>query len=272
MSFSARVVPEARKYAAAARVAMLDRWRYPAELIGPCVTLGLFVFVFSCIWTSAFVGKATISGYTRQACTWYFVFAEICYFCSSGAFASLSQDIKDGQVAYTLVRPCHPVLAAWAQRLGIGLSLAPILFAVGYTLASFAAGPWIPDSMLRGGAVLVSFVLSISLHVLLQASMALVAFWFEENSAFLWIFAKITLVAGTLMPLEFLPASWQKVLLWFPFPWLVWAPAKIAVVPDLDLAMAGFLLGGQMAWLLLSLALAAGVFHLAVRRATVHGG
>ena len=272
MSFSPRLAPEARKYWAAARVAVRDRWRYPAELAGPCLTLGLFVFVFSHIWIAAFAGKTTIAGYSREGCTWYFVFAELCLFCAGGAFATLSQDIKDGQVAYTLARPYHLLAYAWAQRLGTGLSSAPLYFAVGWLVAWPVAGAWAPDSVLRAAGLLVSLALSISLQFFLQAAMALTAFWFEENSAFLWIFSKITLVAGTLMPLEFLPQAWQPVMRWSPFPWLVWAPARMAVVPHLDLGAAGFLLGGQLAWLVLAVAIASLVFRMAVRHATVQGG
>lgn len=272
MSFSASIAPEVRKYGAAARVAVRDRWRYPAELAGPCLTMGLFVFVFSHIWVAAFAGKAAIAGYSRVGCTWYFVFAELCLFCAGGAFATLSQDIKDGQVAYTLARPYHLLAYTWAQRLGAGLSAAPVYFAVGWLVAAPVAGPWVPDSALRAACVLLALVLSISLQFFLQAAMALTAFWFEENSAFLWIFMKITLVAGTLMPLEFLPSAWQPALRWSPFPWLVWAPARLAVAPHLDLATAGCLLGGQLAWLVLAVAIASHVFRVAVRHATVQGG
>lgn len=272
MSFSTRIAPEARKYGAAARVAMLDRWRYPAELLGPCLTIGLFVFVFSHIWVAAFAGKAAIAGYSREACIWYFVFAELSLFCAMGVFNSLSQDIKDGQVAYTLGRPYHLLAYGWAQRLGIGLSVAPVFFGVGYLIAWPVAGAWLPDSLLRAGGVAVAFLLSISLQFFLHSALALTAFWFEENAAFIWIFSKIALVTGTLMPLEFLPASWQRVLMWSPFPWFAWAPAKMAVVPDLDASVAGFLLGGQLAWLVAAIAIAAMVFRLAVRHATVQGG
>jgi ABC-2 type transport system permease protein len=262
----------ASKYGAAARIAALDRWRYPAELAGPLITLALFVFVFSRIWIAAFAQRVEIAGYTRIECTWYFAFAEICLFAAGGAFNELSRDIKNGQIAYTLARPYDLIGYAWAQRLGIGLSLLPVYVVVGYIIASFAAGPWVPDSAARFLGLILSIALSISLQFLLQAAMAMTAFWFEENSAFLWIFSKITLVAGTLMPLEFLPQAWQHVLFWTPFPWLVWAPARIAVAPDMGLRTVATLLCGQLLWVAIALLLAQYIFRLAVRQTTVHGG
>jgi ABC-2 type transport system permease protein len=263
---------KARKYLAAAGVAVRNRWRYPAEMVGPLVTYCLFVFVFARIWVAAFAGKSEIAGYGRADCTWYFVFAELCLFASNGAFASLSREIKDGQVAYTLGRPYGLLAYNWAQRLGLALSQAPLFLAGGWLIASLAAGPWIPDSPLRLAALALAFLLSASLQYFLQAAIAMTAFWFEENSAFFWLFSKISLVAGTLMPLEFLPDAWQRALLWTPFPWMVWAPARVAVAPAADLPALAFLLGGQALWLAAAAAIAQAIYRLAVRRTTIQGG
>lgn len=272
MPFSARVARKARKYGAAARIALQDRWRYPAELAGPVITLCLFVFVFGRIWATAFAHRAEIAGYTREACTWYFAVAEVCLFAAGSAFMDLSRDIKNGQIAYTLGRPYDLIAYTWAQRLGLGMGLVPLYAGVAYGMATLAVGPWVPDSAARLVGLALAFLFSISLQFLLQATIAMTAFWFEENSAFLWIFTKFTLVAGTLMPLEFLPQAWQRALLWSPFPWLVWAPGRVAVMPDLTLSKLAILLGGQAAWLVTAFLLAQGAFHLAVRRATVQGG
>jgi ABC-2 type transport system permease protein len=163
------------------------------------------------------------------------------------------------------------VLYNYAQRLGLGLNQALVFLLPGYLISALAVGPWLPSSLWQVLALLAALVLSISIQFCLHAAIALIAFWFEENSAFIWIFSKIALVAGTLMPIEFLPASWQTVLWWTPFPWISWAPARLAVLPGGGADIAA-ILGGQLAWLIASALIASAVFRLAIRRTTVQGG
>jgi ABC-2 type transport system permease protein len=279
-----RLAAAARKYLLAGRIAVRNRWQYPAEQLGPLLTFSLFAFIQARIWAVAYAGTPEIAGYTQAASTWYFIVAEMAYMAGSGAFGQLARDIKDGQVAYILGRPFGFVLWNGAQRLALGLNQLLVLALPGILIGCLAVGPLAPAGPGQIAALLAALVLALAVQYCLQAAIAMTAFWFEENSAFIWIFSKIALVAGTLIPLEFLPDSWQSVLWWTPFPWLAWAPARIAVLPDAGLAgLPGggaapgaatwlVLLGMQLAWLAASAALASGVFRLAARRTTIQGG
>lgn len=267
----ARLSAAGRKYGLAARVAVRNRWQYPAEQLGPLFTYCLFVFIQARIWAVAYAGKAEICGYSQAASTWYFMLAELVLMSANGSFGQLARDIKDGQVAYTLGRPFGFVLWNGAQRLGLGLSQAAFFLLPGALIAGLAVGPLPPTGPVQVVAVVLSVAFSLAVQYFLQAAIAMTAFWFEENSAFMWIYSKIALVAGTLMPIEFLPSAWQAVLWWTPFPWIGWAPARLAVLPCTPADIIR-ILGGQLSWLVASALIAGIVFRLAVRRTTVQGG
>lgn len=128
--------------------------------------------------------------------------------------------MKSGQVAYLVIRPYDFVGFSYAQ--GAGKALAAIALAGG-------------------------------VQFFLQLAIAMTAFCVEENAAFFWIFQKLVLVVGTLMPLEFLPQAAQRAAWWSPFPAMSYAPARLASVWE----------GG---------AVCRAIYGLARSRLTVNGG
>jgi ABC-2 type transport system permease protein len=259
-----------RKYAVAGEVAVRERLAYPGDLAGELLTYGLFVFIFSRIWAVAYSGQADIAGYDRAAATWYFIVTELVFFAGGRSFGAFARDVRDGQIAYDLGRPYGYLLYQYARMLGASLFRLPLFLAVGGTLGVLAVGPWRPDGGLAVAGVVLSFLLAISLQHLVYAVLGLTAFWFEENSAFYWIFSKLALVIGTLVPLEFLPAWLQPALRWLPFPYLTYAPARLAVRWSPEQALE--LIAGQLVWIVLAAALGMAVFARGARRAAVQGG
>jgi ABC-2 type transport system permease protein len=261
---------KSRKYAEAARVAVRNRLAYPGDLVGELVTYGLFIFVFSRIWVAAFAGKAAIAGYDREMATWYFVFAELVFFATGRNFWTFARDIRDGQVAYALGRPYGFVLYQYAQSMGQACLRTVPFAALGYLIGGISAGPWMPASAEQALALFLAFFLAVSLQFLSQACIALTAFWVEENSAFYWIYSKLALIVGTLMPLEFLPEKLMSAALITPFPYLSYVPARIAVA--FEGARSWALIGGQCAWIAALVLVSGAVFARGIRKTSIQGG
>ena len=260
----------ARKYAAAAGAGLRNKLAYLPTFFGTSLSYGLFVFVFSRIWTAVYAGKATIAGYDAAMSVWYFAVAELPVFGFGRFFWTLAQDMKSGQVAYLLCRPYSFVLYHYAERMGPALLELCILVAEGLIIAWGAIGAPPIASAPRAAAVLVSLLAAGSIQFFLQFSIAMTAFWFEENAPFYWIYQKLSLVIGTLLPIEFLPEAAQKIAWWTPFPALSYVPARLFVAwdgsdPARLLAFQGF-------WLAASAAICFLVFRLGSAKLTVQGG
>jgi ABC-2 type transport system permease protein len=260
----------ARKYGAAAAISLRNRLAYAWNFVGSVLAYGLFVFVFSRVWTAAYAGRAEIAGYDRAMSIWYFIAAEIPAFGFGRFFWSLAEEMKSGQVAYRLARPYSFVGYHYAERMGAALADLAIYLALGLALGWIIVGPPPIASAAQGAALLVSILLAGSVQFFLQFSIAMTAFWIEENQAFFWIFQKFTLVIGTLLPLEFLPLAVQRVAWWTPFPSLAYAPARILVAWSPE--GGAWLLAFQAAWVILSLALCRAVFGLGSSRISIQGG
>lgn len=267
---SLKRAPAWHKYRMSALIAGRNLLAYPTELLAPMVSYGLFVFIFSRIWAVAFATTPLIAGYSQAMCTWYFVVAEGAVFTAGGVFMTLSQDVRDGQIAYSLGRPYHFVAFQFFQRLGPAILQAAGFTVIGLVIGGLSVGFTLQMHPLQFLLLVLSFTLAVSLQFLCQTSLALTALWFEENTAFYWIWQKLALVLGTLMPIEFLPDHWQSVLYYLPWPWLTWAPAWIAVHDNTGRSIQ--MLAMQLVWLGLALWLTGFIFKRGVRKCTVQGG
>jgi ABC-2 type transport system permease protein len=262
--------PSLRKYAITGQTSARNKLRYRGNFAGSMLTYGLFIFVFSRIWAAAYAGKASIAGYDYAMSVWYFIIAEVSVFGFGRFFWSLADDMKNGQVAYLLARPYSFVGYHYAQAMGQGLLDAGVLFAEGLAAGLILAGPPPLFALWRLALVVFSLLVAGSLQFLLQMSIAMTAFWIEENSAFFWIFQKFALIIGTLLPLEFLPEWGRRAALWTPFPSLSYSPARIMVAATpRDCAV---LLGWQLAWLAFGLVLSQLIFRAGHSKISIQGG
>lgn len=268
----------ARAYAVAASTAIRERLAYPGNHAASMLTYGLFIFIFSRVWAGAYARDTTIAGYTHSMAIWYFIVAEMTAFGMGRFFWTLSRDMKSGQVAYLLARPYDFVWYHYAERVGGALVDLCLIMAEGFLLGLVLAGPF-PPLAAGSGAVaeaarlaltVASLLLAGSINFMLQFAVAMTAFWLEENDALFWIYQKLALIVGTLVPIEFLPAAAAKAAIWTPFPYLSYAPARIFVA--FSWAGAGSLMARQLAWLALAILLAKAVFALGSRSVAVNGG
>jgi len=271
-----------RTYSIAASTSMRERLAYPGNFAGSMFTYALFVFIFSRVWAGAYAGATEIAGYTMRMAVWYFIIAEIPSFGFGRFFWTLSRDMKSGQVAYLLARPYDFVSYNYAEKLGGSLAEAGVILAEGIAVGLLLVG--LPPAAAPGAAglasalseagrlgfLVVSLLLAGTLNYFLQAALAMTAFWPEENEAFFWIFQKLTLVVGTLIPIEFLPRWAARLAVWTPFPYLSYAPARIAVAFSLPEALS--LVARQSLWIFAAVFLARAVFSFGSRRLSVNGG
>lgn len=262
---------KARKYGVAALASMRNRTAYMGSLLGDALSYALFVFVFSRVWTAAYAGRDEIAGYGLQQMIWYFIVAEIPAFGFGRFFSTLAEDIKSGQVAYLTARPYGFVGYGYAQGMGKAAVDCAIYVALGLALGLVLAGPVPSGPPLRAAAVLASLAAAGSIQYLLQLALAMTAFWAEENSAFFWIYQKLTLIVGTLLPIEFLPEAARRIAAWTPFPSLSYAPARLfAAWPGDGAALA--LIGTQLAWASIAVLACQAIYALGRARLTVNGG
>lgn len=260
-----------RKYTGVARLELLNSLAYPVDFLGRGVTICLFVFVFSRLWTATAAGSGarTLAGLTPRDAVWYLMLAEVVVLSTPRVSTTVATSVKDGSIAYRLCRPYSLVGFLLASSAGEGVAALMVNVVAGGATAWLAAGPppgpgsWPPAALAVAGAWLINFSIS--------ALIGLSAFVVEEVSPFEWIYNKFVLVmGGLLLPIDFFPAWLAHIALALPFAYVTYAPARIFVGHDVGRAVG--LLAGQGAWLVAFAGLLPLAYRLAIRRLTINGG
>ncbi len=153
--------------------------------------------------------------------------------------------VVSGKLSPLLLHPIDPIWRWLAAHLGETLTRLPFILAIiafalwlfPQSITASDGGLWLP-TLAAVGLTAVATMAAFVLRFLMQYALAMGAFWVERVSAFeRLIFLPYIFFSGLIAPLEVFPPLVMQIVLWTPFPYMVWYPA-------------GLLSGGQVppAW------------------------
>jgi ABC-2 type transport system permease protein len=249
-----------------------QQWVYRAELAMRAVQMVLFMGVFMALWTTAFgiSGRAELEGYSLVDMVWYLAMTETITLSSSRVFVEISEDVKAGNLVYTLARPLSYPWYQVANSLGNSTPRFALNLLMAATVVGLGMGQ-VGGSLSGLLAFLGMAALALLLDALVAVLIGLLAFWIEEVMPAFWIYQKLLFtVGGLFLPLEMFPDWLRRVAGWLPFQFITYVPARAFVAFE-----PGFVLravAGQVAYVVALTALVALVWGQARRRLVVHGG
>ncbi len=136
----------------------------------------------------------------------------------------LQEMIRSGGLSTYLLRPCGVVEFVWLRGVAPKLFIAGVGLVVGMIIGT--AYGLSPVHLAVG---MIFAVLGNIIHYQLSASLASVAFWWEEGYSLLMVKNMlVSLLSGELLPLTLFPKNWQWVWENTPFYLFVFAPVQIA--------------------------------------------
>jgi ABC-2 type transport system permease protein len=166
------------------------------------------------------------------------------------------KEVVQGKLSPLLLQPMDPVWRHFAGHAGERLARLPL--ALGLVLLF---GLLYPDaialpSLAQLGLGLFAAACAFCLRFLMQYTFAMLAFWTERASAVeqFW-FLFYTFLSGMIAPLELYPDAVQAVVVWTPFPYLIYFPARLLAGLPMDVGATlfqgfGVMLGwGLLFWL-----------------------
>lgn len=258
------------KYALAARTSISSSMAYSLNFVAGSCFYALIIFVFLQLWEAISLNNGAMEGYTVNRLVWYYAIAELVVLSKSDVFQTLNDEIRGGGIAYKLNKPYNFVLYQFSDGLGqIALRLLiniPVGLVLGFVFAGrlegfhWAALPFVVFSMISG----------IMLNFFMDASIALTAFWTEDNSAFFWIAQKLSFMLGLFLPLEFLPPALKDVALYLPFSYIAYAPARLLTA--FSAQEAARILSVQVFYVVLFASATFLVYAKGVKKLNVNGG
>jgi len=260
-----------QKYWAIFQITLINSLAYPGELIGRSLMIAPFMWIFYQLWKVTFsaAGSESINGMTLYSTMWYLMMAETIELGRPQLARTISENVKDGSIAYMLNKPYDFMLYHFSSAMGETIFRA-IWNAVfgGATVWFLVGAPAHPLGLL---VALPAIIGAWVLHFCVNAMIGLLAFVTEDVSAFTWIYQKLAFIfGGLLIPLDFYPPWLQTIAKALPFSSTIYGPARLFVSPSLQLFANVMVL--QIAWILiLSLTLTL-VYRRGISQLTVNGG
>ncbi|MFH7244709.1 MAG: ABC transporter permease [Spirulina sp.] len=138
------------------------------------------------------------------------------------------REVVEGKLSPYLLQPVDPVWRHFFSHIAERFARLPFaIVLLGLFLVLYPQAAWLPS---LGNGILAALAVTIAfcLRFLMQYTFALLAFWTERVVALeqFWFLLYIFL-SGMTAPLALFPDSVRAVVLWTPFPYLIYFPASL---------------------------------------------
>lgn len=189
---------------------------------------GTLPLVLLMIWVEMAERLGSIGGYGREDFILYFLFLFLAeQMTPCWAIRYMDRSIKNGDLAPRLLRPIDPIWHLIAQHWGEMSLRLPIVLAI-FSLAviwTHVALPWQRLPIFALATMVAWWV-----YFTLNYAIASLAFWMESILHFdALLYRLVALFGGMVLPIDLFPAFFGKILLYSPFPYVLYFPAQLAL-------------------------------------------
>ena len=259
------------KYLAVLRVSVANSLAYLFEAVFRSLFLIVLIYVIGQLWRTTFaLHGSLLPGFSVKSMVWYLAAAETVATSMPALTRRIDQEVRSGELAYLLGRPCSYILYNYARYLGERLVRLGLNGVIAALVALVIVG--LPDFGWQGIAAWPLMVLlAISIEFVCYFAIGLLAFWTENTQSFSFVFSRLVLVlGGVLAPIEIFPQPLRSIALALPFSTMLYGPARVLV--HFESGLFGWLIFQQILTLLIAAVVLAALYTLASRRVSINGG
>ncbi len=224
---------------------------YRAELLFWALS-GTFPLIFMGIW--AYAADSDPTGLDALTFIRYFLAVFVVrQFTVAWVVWEFEREVVEGKLSPYLLQPIDPVWRHLFSHVSERLARLPFIVAlVGLFLLLYPQAAWLPSPsalILGAGATALAFCL----RFLIQYTIAMLTFWTERATAVeqFWYLLYLFL-SGMIAPLDLFPEGVRQVVLWTPFPYLIYFPVSLLIGSPVDILQGVLAIAG---WGLIFLAL-----------------
>lgn len=175
-------------------------------------------------------------------------------------------EIRTGTLSMRLLRPVHPMFAYMASHLAAIPFRAVVALPLAVVLLLSSGGSALTGHPLQVLALPPSIVLAWLITFAMLFAIGALAFFMTQTTAVANLyFGLFSLFSGYLLPLDLLPGPVAAAAAWLPFRFMLSAPVEL-MTRTLDVGEVAALLGGQLAWAVVTMAGASAVWRAGMRR------
>ena len=231
-----------RKLAALLHTALVHTTTYRAEMLLWALS-GSMPIILMGVWFQA--AKSGSLEYSPLEMVRYFVAVLVIrQLTMVWVIWEFEESVVRGRLSHDLLRPIDPVwhyLANhFAERIARFPAVLALVFLCFWLYPGSAYFPGWMVSAQAAGLILGSFVTRFAL----QYTLATVCFYNERASSLESLsFIAYTFLSGMLAPLDLYPPVVQQIAAWTPFPYLIFAPARLLIGEKVDVSATFQVLG-----------------------------
>ena len=262
------LIVTARKTWSVLRITLASRFAYAGELFIRSIFIVFILFIFTQLWRST--GQVEQTGFTLQQLIWYLAFTEAIMLSTGFGVGEVDREVRSGDIAYRLSRPLAYPLYHFGAALGERLLRFVITLMLGVAVALVVVGPLRVTPLALGLALSTTLAGFIADWIWTMA-ISLLSFWVEETFGLHLLYRRgLMILGGMLIPIDAYPAWLQDIARAMPFQYLVYAPARLFVRPEIgywievNLALVLFGMAGCLPLLI--------IYHFGLRRVSAQGG
>ena len=231
----------------------------------------LHLILLRAVWQAVYGDRDAVDGVPiATMITYLSVVQLISFIIHPGIASEIGRRIEQGQVAVDMVRPVGFLRQMLALELGdsAGRWILLVVVVPGLMLIGSLA----PPSPSAAALFLVSLALAFAVSVTMWLLVGLSGFWLMEVQGMRGLIGMTSsFLAGTMIPVWFMPGPLRSLVEWLPFQAIAFLPASIwtGQATGTEIARA---LGVQAFWLAVLGALAVWMWARAQHRIVIQGG
>ena len=262
-----------RKYIYIFKTTFLDSIQYLSSILFRFIGYFISIFVMYNLWSYIYDDPANIiNGYSLTQMLWYILMAEIITYGgnSNVIISGISDDVKNGNIAYHINKPYHYLGYIFMKYLGDSIIKIVLYSIVSVLLAVLFVG-FLPDfNFANIILILISFCLAFIVNGIIKITISLISFWVEDSEPFHWIYGKILLILGVFFPIEMFPQTLQPIIRFTPVYVVIYGPARLVV--DFSIELFKSILIAQVLYIIASILIMLFVYRKGVKKVNVNGG
>ena len=262
-----------RKYWVIYKANLMSNLQYITNIVANSIGYFMHVFIFIQVWNYVYNDTSNlIHGYNKSQMIWYVIITEIICCCVAGRslVREICNEVRSGNVAYNINKPYSYIGYLLFNNLGKSTIRVVVLAFIGFSLGLLYLQTIPEITIIKGLIVLLACILAITINLLFLIFIGLLAFIMEDSNPLYWLYSKMILILGTLLPIEFFPEFLQPIITFSPIYAISYGPAKLFIEFDYNMAIMTIL--SQIAYVLISLGLCKLVYMKGVKKLNVNGG
>ncbi|MBK7749833.1 MAG: ABC-2 family transporter protein [Candidatus Obscuribacter sp.] len=257
---------------AVTKVSARSNLAYPGEVLGRTVFMAVILYIFLKLWQATYSqsGATRLGDMTLAQMLWYLTITESIYMSAPRLTRQVDEDVRTGTLAVRLIKPMSYPLYCISFCLGERSVRFVFNLLIGAVITFCLVGA-VPVSPFSLAMLAVACLFGFILDAFGQLIVGLGAFWLEDTSGLFLIYTRLVMIfGGMLIPLELFPHWLKEIVVFTPFPYLVYGPVHLFLHPSLTEFVV--LLKSQLICILALGLVAAFVYGQAKARICAHGG